>query len=331
MGHRYTTQLLETCNALRASGMEWSELGQILSEVSKDLDCPTTPVEWDTCLAEIVGGKLLPDVVLFAVLPHVHPNTGLTWPAAFRALGKGLSCPEDRFAFLQRLLIGHRDGLWPMGFFATCVANLAHAGLHPASLILSSYPTLGTSMVDDLLKGPCNGLGVEPIGDGENHWHDNIEKWDLDVNAVGSLDGLYTILPTTVVEGQKVAPRSPKAAALGHYMVFGNDLLVLPIQGVLTIGRDVTVFGDLEIVGMGDLKSLGDSIRVEGNLTILQCPALEGLPSDLYVGGDVYIPEPRNGFAWGAGIDTFRITTSRIVRSKAEFEVPDSLLHLQSV
>ena len=297
MSHPYTTQILETCSALRASGMDWSEIVLVLGEYSGEFDAPNNPEAWDTCFAELMAGGLPPEVVILLVSPHVHPGKGLLWPAVFRGIGLGLSQPDVVSSFVQWLLVRHKDGLWPTGFMATCFANLEHAGIHPATLLLTSYPTLTTPMVDALLQGPWNRPGLTPIGCRHNHWQAGISRWELNIGDLGSLNGLHATLPVTVF-GDPGEHYWTHGGALGNRMVFEQDLRVVEVHGITSIGRDVTVRGDLHLIGMPELYCLDLGLRVDGNLFIYDCPALEDLPSDLDVSGYVHHFSGRmNGWA----------------------------------
>lgn len=322
-------QILETATALHASGMDWLALAEVVKGLAAELDWPEDTEEWDDCLEDVIEADGCSDAVLLSMLPLAGLETGLPWPAVFRAMGKGLSRAEDRYAFLHRLLVGFREGLWSADFMDVCLANLSRAGIHPGSLIMAGYPTLGIVPFGDLLTRAQGRPGLEQLGRGGFDWRLGIDQWELRCEALDCLDGLHTIQPTTVLRGGDGSILDVPRAALGNRMVFGNDLTILGVRRLKSIGRDVTVIGDLHLMGLAGLERLGERIHVEGNLTIVGSPKLVGLPSDLRVGGAISIRDPRADFEWGALIGKRVEDPIRDILEDVEFSVPAPLQCLQ--
>jgi hypothetical protein len=256
-------QILETATALHASGMDWLTLAETVKGLAADMDWPEETEDWDDCLDDVIEADQCSDAVLLSLLPLAGLDTGLPWPAMFRAMGNGFSCGEDRYAFLHRLLVGYREGFWSADFMDVCLASLSRAGIHPASLILAGYPTLAVVPFEDLLTRAWGRPGLEPLGWGGDEWRLGIEQWELRCEAMDCLDGLHTIHPTTVVRGGHGSLLNVPRAALGNRMVFGNDLTILGVRRLKSIGCDVTVFGNLHLMGLAGLECLGEKIRVE--------------------------------------------------------------------
>ena len=330
MGMDRFKQVLETTTALYASGMDWLDLTEEVKAQVAGMDWPEDSLAWDDCLSEVIEAGRGSDGVLLSLLPFAGLDKGLPWPAVFSAMGNGLTTAEDHYALLHRLLAGYREGFLTADFMDVCLANLSRTGIHPASLILAGYPTLALEPFEELLTRAGGLPGLKTFRRAWDSCHLGTEPWAVLFRPTESMDGLHTIHPTIMAGVGWTPGLNPPRPSLGNSMVFGNGLAIGGGRGIKSIGCDVTVFGNLYLMGLAELESLGERIRVKGNLTIEGSPALEGLPSDLQVGGAITISEPRVNFEWGNLIEKGVDPSLRAYFDHVEFTRPSSLLKLQS-
>lgn len=322
------SDLLSTASMLLATGASPGEAAEMVKEVTRKYHWPSDVKGWDRCLEEIVSEFGLWEILLAAVAPHVRANSPLKWPQVFTALGRTLGKPADRFAFLHRVLTDHHKRK-ARTFLRICLDNLVHAGIHPASLAICSYPTLPTNGVRGLLQIMGKKSGITPLGYDPESWKRDISGWSLEVFPSG-LDGLVSSEPTTVFHRPGAPTVSQKEASLGNRMTLGSNFKVQNAKKIKCLGEDIHVYGDLELIGLDGLLHLGKRIRIEGNLIINHCPAMLGLPEDLFVGGFVYVGTPKAGFQWGSGFPSEkRSSTSWNMPAYTKWEVPQSLEILQ--
>jgi hypothetical protein len=325
--HSYN-DLISTCLAILGTNATHGEAAEWVRDSTRIYQWPSTAQGWGRALDEIVSAFGNWEILLAAVAPHVRTKSPLEWPQVFSALGRTLEKPQDRFAFVHKILLDHRKRK-PRTFFRTCLDNLVHAGIHPASLVVCSYPTMPTSGVQGLMRIVGKTPGFNPLGYDRDSWQKDISAWCLDGFPSG-LDGFVASEPILIFPNPQATAASQKGMPLGNRMAFGSDLKVQNARAITSLGNDVHVYGDMELIELEALTHLGNRIRIEGNLIIIGSPALTGLPEDLFVGGLVYIGKPKAGFQWSTNFPAAkRASRSWNMPANPKGEIPHSLKILQ--
>jgi len=280
--------LLSLCSTLLANGAEPSIVVGAIHQTWRRSDWPACAADWNRMLSDLANATSNWEVVLGTASRFVRRDTPLTWHMVFAALQPLLASDEARFALMGKLLKSHRDRK-PRGFIHVPMANLHAAGIHPVSLLLSSYPIIGTARVAALIRMMRSiTCAAVPIGYGDSSWKNDIVQWDWDLTSGGVLDGVVSSNPLSVWAD----PRSTCSVGrtrLGDRILIGDRLLVEGLTDLQTLGSELHVYGDLELRHLPKLQYLGNEIRVHANLIIRSCPELTMLPASLHVGGQIRV------------------------------------------
>jgi hypothetical protein len=315
------------CLSLLAAGMSPAAIAAIIREEAPNYSWPSTPTGWVSCIQALVDAGWNWELLLAALSPHTSKHGPLTWPQVIHAIGCTLSGPDDRFEFVRILLLWHSNPMH-MGPLEDCISALGHAGIHPMSLLMCSYPMLPTREIGGLMHTMGAEGSVFPYGCDMAPWEKGIEGWHWGVAEEEKLDGIVTSQPLGIFLHKIPPSGSHRRLAVGSQMLFGADTKILNSSEVTVIGDDIHVFGDLVIQNHGGLTHLGDRITVEGNLLISNCPRLGGLPGSLRVRGMVSVLTPCAGFTWGDGILESQRTSRLCLPGVRGMQVPEALQRL---
>lgn len=287
------TDLPNSIRARLACGMTASELVVELKQERRFYQWPSTSAEWVDLMQTLADTTSSWEVVLGTVSGFVHPDSALAWHMIFEALQPLLASDAARFGFVGKLLRDHRDRK-ARGFIQVAMTHLLAARIHPASLLLSSYPTLDTRRVAALMQrmGEIT-CAARPLGFAESSWENGISQWDWAINEHGPIDGLVSSYPLFVWPDPRMA-NPAKVSRLGDRILIGGEFTLAQLPDLQFLGDDLHVYGDLVLQDLPNLCHLGSRIRVGGNIVIRHCPQLNMFPDTLEVGGLIYVSKDSN-------------------------------------
>jgi hypothetical protein len=307
-----------------ASGMSLADVAFNIRRDARHYRWPSTNEGWRTCLEDLVSTFGSWELLFPSLAPLVGVAPYLTWHRVFQAVGLVLKRAQDRFAFVQHLLLLHQRQQ-DDSFVKACLANLGYAGINPVSLQVCGDPILGYNQLTRLISKSPGQVKIQPISYNDALSNFDMGEWLIELPWHVALNGLITNSPTRVVPSDICSACVQDKGYLGNRMLLGGDFVVHGWRDIVTVGSDIHVYGNLELVGLESLIYLGNRITVEGHLTISGCPYLLGLPADLRVGGMVRVISPHQGFHWGEAFPKTKRTTRIDLPSNLEFEVPSAL------
>jgi len=320
--------LISTCIALLGAGMTPSQVGLAMGASTRDYRWPSARLNWGYCLEDLLISIGKWQVLWPVLFPLVRSGAGLSWKQVFATVGACLKTAEDRFEFLYQVLLHYSNNPQP-AFLNACLTHLADAGISPISMQVCCAPTLYGSLLMKMIRKQFAGVNAKPLSSTDQFAPYDILEWALDCPPDMALDGLISNSPTRIHAGFRSGVASSTKVHIGNHMLLGDSLGVHGDGHIQTLGYDIHVFGNLEVIGLRNLTFLGNRIRIEGNLSIIGSPRLHSLPPDLWVGGRVRIINPPYGFTYAPDFPMAKRTSRLEMEDRIEIECPESLTTLR--
>lgn len=295
------TEVIDVCRALTSLKMPPAE---IVANLATALSQPLVETEsgWRTGLNQILELNPNSEIIFAVARLNTLNSSTLTWPIVFQVLGGAPNL--DRFEIIRSILHLHKNGHVPDAFLTDCFGYLPHAGIHPASLVLCSFPTLkaeDTAYLLTQLKRYPNlkeFKGIDPATKGR--WKKyGIEGWSIRAQRNQNWTGLISIRSVHFFKPLDSSEPKKTSGVLGNQMVIIGDLKIENVPHVALVGNNIEVFGTLSIFEATNLEYLGQGMVIHKNMEIRNCENLSGLPPDLNIEGTIALSGERADFDWG--------------------------------
>ncbi len=285
------TKVIDVCRTLTSLNVPPAE---IVANLATALSQPwvETESDWRTGLNQILELNPNSEIIFAVALPNTLNSSTLTWPIVFQVLG---GVPNlDRFEIIRSILHLYKNGLVSIAFLTDCFGYLPHAGIHPASLVLCSFPTLkaeDTAYLLTQLKRYPNlkkFKDIDPFPSDEWQGH-GIEHWSIRARPNQDWTGLISIRSVHFFMSLDSSVPKKTSGVLGNQMVIVGDLKIDNVLHVALIGNNIEIFGTFYIFEAANLNNLGHGIVIHENMEIRNCENLSGLPPDLNIEGTIVV------------------------------------------